>query len=322
MGINALTHRNDGSKVATPVTHDDWRQWVSAGRTRNWILNDPLVDWLQLYGKSLDYVPRQELAGYDKELDFVEFIFEKGREFEAAILTSGGSRNARPLSEVMVGFTGTPIEKDFKRSTIGRFGPLIDAYTIPQSVAGGATVPIWYEARLPELAVEGPETLDRLCEAMFGDEPPAVQAQIRRRYANKETVAEAERRIEMIALDIAEHFKGKVRPNGFKAQVVAPSRAAALRYAERPEQLRPARLPRHHGCPQRRPGVQGGPRTRPGAGRQRLHRSGGGAGGAGRGRHAARGLRRPSGAGVVPGPGAAGARAAPGHRQGEPALLP
>ena len=86
MGIDALTHRNDGSKVATPVTHDDWRQWVSAGRTRNWMLNDPLVDWLQLYGKSRDYVPRQELAGYAKELDFVEFIFEKGREFEAGIL--------------------------------------------------------------------------------------------------------------------------------------------------------------------------------------------------------------------------------------------
>ena len=145
-----------------------------------------------------------------------------------------GGRMSKALpNAVMVGFTGTPIEKDFKRSTIGRFGPLIDAYTIPQSVADGATVPIWYEARLPELAVEGPETLDRLYEAMFGDEPPAVQAQIRRRYANKETVAEAERRIEMIALDIAEHFKGKVRPNGFKAQIVAPSRAAALRYAER-----------------------------------------------------------------------------------------
>ena len=35
----------------------------------------------------------------------------------------------------------------------------------------------------------------------------------------------------MIALDIVEHFKAKIRPNGFKAQVVAPSRAAALRYA-------------------------------------------------------------------------------------------
>ena len=145
-----------------------------------------------------------------------------------------GGRMSRALpNAVLVGFTGTPIEKDFKHSTVGRFGPLIDAYTIPQSVADGATVPIFYEARLPELAIEGPETLDRLFDAMFGDEPPEVQLRLRRRYANKETVAEAKERIQIIALDIAEHFKKKVRPNGFKAQVVAPSRAAALRYAER-----------------------------------------------------------------------------------------
>ena len=142
-----------------------------------------------------------------------------------------GGRMSRALpNAVLMGFTGTPIDKDFRRNTMRRFGPLIDAYTIPQSVADGATVPIFYEARLPELEIEGPETLDRLFEAMFGAEPPEVQLQLRRRYANKETVAEAERRIEMIALDISDHFKKKVRPNGFKAQVVAPSRAAALRY--------------------------------------------------------------------------------------------
>ena len=144
-----------------------------------------------------------------------------------------GGRMSRALpNAVLMGFTGTPIDKDFRRNTMRRFGPLIDAYTIPQSVADGATVPIFYEARLPELEIEGPETLDRLFEAMFGDEPPEVQLQLRRRYANKETVAEAERRIEMTALDISDHFKKKVRPNGFKAQVVAPSRAAALRYSE------------------------------------------------------------------------------------------
>ena len=145
-----------------------------------------------------------------------------------------GGRMSKALPRAaLIGFTGTPIERSFKQSTIGRFGPLIDSYTIPQSVADGATVPIYYEARLPELAIEGPETLDRLYDAMFGDEPAEVQVQIRRRYANKETVAGAERRIEMIALDISEHFKARLRPNGFKAQVVAPSRAAAIRYAER-----------------------------------------------------------------------------------------
>ena len=143
-----------------------------------------------------------------------------------------GALMSRALpNAALIGFTGTPIEKGYGRSTTRRFGHLIDAYTIPQSVADGATVPIFYEARMPELAIEGPETLDRLFDAMFGEQPEDVLERIRRSYANKETVAEAARRIEMVAMDIAEHFKEKVRPNGFKAQVVAPSRAAAMRYA-------------------------------------------------------------------------------------------
>ena len=142
----------------------------------------------------------------------------------------GGKMTRALPNAVMIGFTGTPIDKGFGRSTMKRFGPLIDSYTIPQSVADGATVPIWYEARMPELHIEGPNTLDKLFDAMFGDESDSVREEIRRRYANRETVGEAQERIQMIALDIAEHFKTKVRPNGFKAQVVATSRAAALRY--------------------------------------------------------------------------------------------
>ena len=144
-----------------------------------------------------------------------------------------GAKMSQALpNAVLVGFTGTPIDKGFGRSTMRHFGPLIDAYTIPQSVADGATVPIYYEARLPELSIQGPNTLDKLFDAIFHDESEEDRARIRRRYANKETVAEAEQRIRLIALDIADHFNAGVRPNGFKAQVVAPSRAAALRYAE------------------------------------------------------------------------------------------
>ena len=69
-----------------------------------------------------------------------------------------------------LGFTGTPIDKDFRRTTLGVFGGLIDSYTIPQSVEDGATVPIWYEARLPELHVEGP-----------GDPRPSLRGALRRR---------------------------------------------------------------------------------------------------------------------------------------------
>lgn len=132
----------------------------------------------------------------------------------------------------LIGFTGTPIDRGFRRSTMKRFGSLIDRYSIEQAVEDGATVEIRYEARLPDLAVEGPNTLDQIFDAMFGKEPEEVQEQARRRYANKETVAEAARRIERIALDISKHFDDAIRPNGFKAQVVAPSRRAALRYSE------------------------------------------------------------------------------------------
>ena len=86
MGIEALTRKDDGSNVAIPVTYDDWQQWVSAGRTRNWMLNDTLLDWLQLYGKNCGYVPKNELSSHNKNLDFLEFIFTKGKEFEEGIL--------------------------------------------------------------------------------------------------------------------------------------------------------------------------------------------------------------------------------------------
>ena len=144
-----------------------------------------------------------------------------------------GAKLSKALpNAVLVGFTGTPIDKNFRRSTMRRFGSLIDAYTIRQSVEDKATVEIMYEARLPDLAIQGADTLDKLFDALFSDETEAQKEQIKKRYSNRETVAGAERRIQMIALDIADHFKTKVRPNGFKAQVVAPNRLAAIKYAQ------------------------------------------------------------------------------------------
>ena len=86
MGIEALTHQNDGFQVAVPAAQEDWQHWVSPGRTRNWMLDDPLLDWLHLFGESHGYAPKQETPGYKHELDFVQFVFQKGREFEAGIL--------------------------------------------------------------------------------------------------------------------------------------------------------------------------------------------------------------------------------------------
>ena len=86
MSIEALTHKDDGTAVAVPESHDDWQQWVSAGRTRNWMLSDPLLDWLDLYGKERGYKPVREGPDYYQGLDFLQFVFKQGRGFEEGIL--------------------------------------------------------------------------------------------------------------------------------------------------------------------------------------------------------------------------------------------
>ena len=134
-----------------------------------------------------------------------------------------GAKLSKALpNAVLVGFTGTPIDRSFRRSTMRRFGSLIDAYTIRQSVQDKATVEIMYEARLPDLAIQGADTLDKLFDALFSDETEAQKEQIKQRYSNRETVAGADRRIQMIALDIAEHFK----TTGQAQRVQGPGRGA------------------------------------------------------------------------------------------------
>ncbi len=163
------------------------------------------------------------------EADNVFVMVDEAHRTQYGLLAAR-MRAALP-NATFIGFTGTPIDKGF-RSTMRSFGPLIDTYTIPQSVADGATVQIYYEARLPELEIMGPNKLGTLFDALFGDEPDNVKGLIKRRFANKETLALADQRIEEIARDIATHYREHIRPNGFKAQVVAPSREAAVKYAD------------------------------------------------------------------------------------------
>ena len=79
-----------------------------------------------------DVTPEGELDVLNASENVIIMVDEAHRA-QYGIL--GGRMSKALPNAVMVGFTGTPIEKDFKRSTIGRFGPLIDTYTIPQSVA-------------------------------------------------------------------------------------------------------------------------------------------------------------------------------------------
>ncbi|MBT2663932.1 type I restriction endonuclease subunit R [Bacillus sp. ISL-4] len=132
-------------------------------------------------------------------------------------------------------FTGTPIDKKDK-STNRAFGPYIDKYTIEQAVEDGATVPIFYEARMVDLHVQG-DSLDELFERQFREYKEEDRERIKKKYVTEEAITSSRKRIKRIVLDMIEHYETHIQPNGFKAQVVAISREAAVMYKEMLDEL-------------------------------------------------------------------------------------
>lgn len=133
---------------------------------------------------------------------------------------------------VFFAFSGTPIDNR-DRSTYRVFGPLLDKYGFRESQADGATLPIRYEGRLPELFVEGGDTIEQIFERVLGADPsmtPDLKDRLKKQYVTKGKIAEAPSRIKRITLDIVSHYANHIEPNGYKAMIVAPSREAAVLY--------------------------------------------------------------------------------------------
>jgi type I restriction enzyme R subunit len=133
---------------------------------------------------------------------------------------------------VRIGFTGTPIETNAKRTTRRIFGSFIDQYNIRQSQADGVTLPILYEGLEARGAITSGDDLDQLFEIIFQDKTPEERAQIKAKYATKTQISEARELIKAKARNMLRHYIEHILPGGFKAQVVASTRLAAVRYQE------------------------------------------------------------------------------------------
>lgn len=141
-----------------------------------------------------------------------------------------------------IGFTGTPIIMGAKKRTHEIFGEFIDRYTIKEAEADGATVPVLYEGRTAKGAVSQGSGLDSLFEDMFRQSAPEELEAIRKKYATKGNIFEAPALIYEKARDILQHYVANILPNGYKAQVVAYSRLAVVRYFEALKKVRDSLL--------------------------------------------------------------------------------
>ncbi|MDO7850403.1 type I restriction endonuclease subunit R [Hymenobacter convexus] len=129
-----------------------------------------------------------------------------------------------------IAFTGTPISKEDKSTLAEFYGQeYLDVYTIVESVADGATVPLLYDAGIARLDVHK-EALDKEFEERFGHESEEKKDKLK-----DEALLKYQRsagRIRDISMHLLEHFRDKIFPDGHKALLVCSGRQAALDYQQ------------------------------------------------------------------------------------------
>ena len=129
-----------------------------------------------------------------------------------------------------LGFTGTPLLKK-EKNTLSSFGRLIHRYAIDEAVADGAVVPLLYEGRLVEQQVSG-TVIDRWFEKISEGLTDDQKRDLKRKFSRMDALAKTDQAIRAKAFDISEHYRQHWQGTGFKAQLVAPSKAAAVRFKE------------------------------------------------------------------------------------------
>lgn len=130
-----------------------------------------------------------------------------------------------------LGFTGTPLMKK-EKNTFVKFGGLIEpSYPVQTAVKDGAVVPLLYEGRHVEME-QNKAAIDLWFDRHTQGLTDKQKADLKRKYARAEMLNKADQVIYMLAFDISEHFRTNWQGTGFKAQLVAPSKPAAVKYKE------------------------------------------------------------------------------------------
>lgn len=136
----------------------------------------------------------------------------------------------------LFGLTGTPVNKADK-NTFWAFGAeqdqggYLSRYTFQDSIRDEATLPLHFEPRLVDVHVDR-ETIDKAfaefkeSAALSDEEADALN----QKSAKMSAFLKSPERVAKIVADIAEHFKEKVEPHGFKAMIVTPDRYACVQY--------------------------------------------------------------------------------------------
>lgn len=139
---------------------------------------------------------------------------------------AGRMRQMLPDS-CFIAFTGTPLLKR-EKNTFARFGGTIHTYTIDKAVKDGAVVPLLYEGRFVDQKITG-TVIDTWFDKLAAGLNDRQKADLRAKFSRMQLLSSTEQALYAKAIDISEHYRKFWQGTGFKAQLVAPSKVAAIR---------------------------------------------------------------------------------------------
>jgi type I restriction enzyme R subunit len=151
-------------------------------------------------------------------------------------------RNALPKAG-FIGFTGTPLIAG-EEKTKEVFGDYVSIYNYASSTADGATVPLYFENRIPTLQLANPRFDEDLTDIVEGADLDFEQERkLSRLLGQQYELITREDRLDRVGRDIVSHFLGRGFPG--KAMVVSIDKATAVRTYLKVQAAWEARLKRN-----------------------------------------------------------------------------
>ena len=197
----------------------------------------------------------RKFLGQNKKVVFTliqKFRYDKGKKYprlfdaekeqrEVIVMVDEAHRTQyKSLAENMraglkgahfLAFTGTPLLGK-NRKTNAWFGEYVSEYNFQQAMEDGATVPLYYKKRVPEVLIQNEDLGKDFYELLENEEiDDAQKEKLERKYSKEIEVIKRDERLNTIAKDIVSHFPRR----GYlgKAMVVSLDKFTAVKMYEK-----------------------------------------------------------------------------------------
>ena len=147
----------------------------------------------------MEEIQRNMMSDFEAKGDIYVFVDECHR-------TQSGKLHSA-MKEILpnalfVGFTGTPLLKDDKQTSLDVFGPYIHTYKFDEAVKDGIVLDLRYEARDIDQNITDQDRVDLWFEAKTKGLNDVARAQLMQKWGTMQKVLSSRSRLEKIVIDI------------------------------------------------------------------------------------------------------------------------